>query len=1271
MAKNIAVHFAKCKYCARELRYLSTGESTRQDKTQSWPDSKDVNKLCDAVMDHTPVVPNASLVNADEIPKVIGKYPVSALAGIGSFGVVYKGAHEQLKKPIAIKVSHRPMADDLQSSLFFKEAETAGRLDHPNIVRVLDASQLPDRRCFIVFDYVPGGSLKDLLKSDSPSEQEAVELFCMLMDGAEYAHRRGVIHRDLKPSNILVDEEGTLKVADFGLALNQSVAPPSQQFAGTIQYMAPEQMRCEMDRIDARTDIYAMGLILFEMLEAGNRTEREASPASLANRLFLENEHISPFLLQVCRKCCSKKQKYRYASIRELRDDIEGWLANGLGSKTYWNSNQKLAANSIGLTPYGPEHASMFLDLIPGRRFASGLPEAIVFWKRRIEREGFEATFKVGLISGPEGCGKTSFLRAGLFPKLSNRINVVRLDCRNQLVDAQTIAKALSFQSDESSAKHLQPYGKRLLVLDHFSYSNTDLDEDAEAELVGILRKCDGANTQCILVADETSLPGVVELFDELEIPLDSQENLQTLPSLSASQAHELLLRLGFSYGCITVTDELTPINQFVDAAIRQMQLENSLDYPTVHVLFNLSRVETWSTETLRKLGTVADWRASHLNRHLDLDGNMQACTVQMLSAIDYLTHSNFSRQEIVEETGVSEHVDAVWRALRLNPPLVERIQSSEESEEKRFQLAQGYLRPLVTAYLSRQQESASWLGRVALKLQSATSFWLSNRDKKSLATVVELAIFSIALLFNRPSRRQLTFLWASAKAVFMKTVFATLILVLAIAAFRWYYVETKVADILGRQPENIATVGVLPIFRSAVERKVDSFLDSKDVLSSNQRLCAVMYLGLDDISNQAAAAGLIQQLHASDQRLYTSWLQKNAPQSFTRLLQDRANASEDLETRLRYAFTLAAIGEFSELRIMVANDQDPTDRNQFIGRVPDFFEIESILPLLGSATRDEPEICSALLNSLTLKKLQLLPAKTLAGYLQKIGKIYEETPFGTVRSAARRILFALRPNAIRKAPPNQEMVDTIFDNSGLMLIKLPVSESSPNSIYMSAMEIRRADVLKFKQHLKNKEFPVICDDRMELYKRDDAPAIGVLRETAFEFCNYLSDINSRERFYEPKGTKLLKFRNREIEVGVYEIQPNSNGFRLPTKPEWMQASTGRSALSYLGSIDQVPEDVIKRLANLNSADLLDCGLTTPNGLGYYDLLGNSDEHCHPNIGSIETVLIGGTHHSTFRELFDTPEGEPETKKGGFVSEYHEGSYGAPFVGFRVVCPKN
>jgi predicted Ser/Thr protein kinase len=210
-----------------------------------------------------------------DVPQFIaGRFRIEREIGIGGMGTVYLATHLGLERPVAVKIIRREFAGDADATdRFLREARTMARLRHPNAAMIFDAGNLPDGRHFIVMEFVEGETLSQALTREGRfPASKAVNIATQICDVLEEAHRLGIIHRDLKPSNILLGTRGVC-VLDFGVAKVLATSAESTathastgsgQLIGTPRYMSPEQ--CLGQRVGARSDLYSLGVLLYEML---------------------------------------------------------------------------------------------------------------------------------------------------------------------------------------------------------------------------------------------------------------------------------------------------------------------------------------------------------------------------------------------------------------------------------------------------------------------------------------------------------------------------------------------------------------------------------------------------------------------------------------------------------------------------------------------------------------------------------------------------------------------------------------------------------------------------------------------------------------------------------------------------------------------------------------------------------------------------------------------------------------------------------------------
>lgn len=259
------------------------------------------------------------------------RYAIKDVAGVGGMAVVYKAFDEKLKRNVAIKVLQDDVAMDAESRRRFRtEYQAVAMLSHPNIRAVYDVVSSGDTE-YIVMEYVDGINLKQYLKKKQVlSWKEALHFATQIARALSHAHSKGIIHMDIKPQNIMLPKDGTVKVADFGIAMveNAPDQPDSDEAVGSIHYISPEQARGES--IDARTDIYSLGVVLYEML-TGKLPYDGATAAEVAVQQMSVmpdaptalNPEIPEELEEITLKAMQIDAAERYQSAEEMLADLE------------------------------------------------------------------------------------------------------------------------------------------------------------------------------------------------------------------------------------------------------------------------------------------------------------------------------------------------------------------------------------------------------------------------------------------------------------------------------------------------------------------------------------------------------------------------------------------------------------------------------------------------------------------------------------------------------------------------------------------------------------------------------------------------------------------------------------------------------------------------------------------------------------------------------------------------------------------------------------
>lgn len=287
------------------------------------------------------LVPAAPLLAAR--PERIGAYAIRDVLGSGGMGIVYLAEQERPQRRVAVKVLHGGVFRPEHVRRFEREAELLGRLQHSGIAQIFEAGtsgEGPSASLFLAMEYVEGTHVTEYADREDLGLRERVELVVELASAVEHAHQRGVMHRDLKPSNVLVSDAGQVKVIDFGVARpldrdQDTLRTGEGQVVGTLAYMAPEQLAARPDDIDVRADVYALGVVAFELLSGALPIDlRGKSIADAARALGEEEPRKLGSIAPACRgdlewivaRALEKEPERRYRSAGAFADDLRRYL---------------------------------------------------------------------------------------------------------------------------------------------------------------------------------------------------------------------------------------------------------------------------------------------------------------------------------------------------------------------------------------------------------------------------------------------------------------------------------------------------------------------------------------------------------------------------------------------------------------------------------------------------------------------------------------------------------------------------------------------------------------------------------------------------------------------------------------------------------------------------------------------------------------------------------------------------------------------------------
>ncbi len=595
----------------------------------------------------------------------IGRYVVIKTLGSGGFGIVYLAQDPKLARKVAIKVSRSLdlLPDKLRTSLV-DEARAAASLDHPNIIRVFDVDQWQNRT-YVVMELVEGKSLAEVI-----AMQEAIPLprvlgiMKQIALALEQLHAKGIIHRDLKPANILITENEQVKVTDLGLALtDESPLWNAKHIAGTQRYMSPEQVLGEVHRIDGRTDIWAFGVVVFEMLTL--QSPFRTNDASSVFSKILKGEIASPrqrrpeipdSLERLCLQCLSKRMTGRFQSAKQLSEAIAKIEAEILShnasaldrytpeasneSQLHQTPNHRSASTQEslvtrlekkssstsdfgelrglvprGLRAFSAEDSSYYHRLIPGPYDIEGRPAILNHWLKWIENADRNVNQSVGVIYGASGCGKSSFVLASLIPSLPPAIKTIYFNFTVQN-PVQSLVQLLHERFPHTKAfselPHIfgairsreEPF-KVLFVFDQFEQYLINTHIDLEHVLVQAIRQCDGEKIQAIILVRDEFWTEISQFMQIMESSLLDGINASNHPLMNKVHARRVLESFGRAYEMLPAFDlELTASQRmFIDTAIDGLAKDESVLCVRIAMFAEMMRNYPWEIQTIVGFG--------------------------------------------------------------------------------------------------------------------------------------------------------------------------------------------------------------------------------------------------------------------------------------------------------------------------------------------------------------------------------------------------------------------------------------------------------------------------------------------------------------------------------------------------------------------------------------------------------------------------------------------------------------------------------------------
>jgi formylglycine-generating enzyme required for sulfatase activity len=740
------------------------------------------------------------------MPERIGRYHVIRPLGHGNFQV-YLARDDRDGRDVAIKIA-RPGVPPVRPRLMSlpEEAEQIRALAHPRIVKLYEYVPPGEPGVgldgYIVLEYVEGRdgeeTLQELFRSGAVPVLRLVRILALVAEALHYAHAHPnhIVHRDLKPSNILLDLRGEPRVCDFGLAVDEEIQRLRRgEIAGTPSYMAPEQVRGETHRLDGRTDIWALGVILYQGL-----TGRLPFPGEDHDQIFEEILHhdprplrgydpgIEPELERICLRCLSRPMAERYLTASDLADDLK----RTIGELTP-PPHPIEPIMYKGLRTFDVEDAGFFLALLPGPRRGDGMPESVRFWKDRVEAVEGARTFSVGVLYGPSGGGKSSFVKAGLMPNLDRgRVQAVCIEATpggteaRLLVELRRVFPSLPPEVNlpdavallrEDRERRIAGERKLFLVLDQFEQWLQAHSDEPDAELVRALRQCDGRRVGALVLVRDDFWMALTRFLRAVDVPLVQGGNAAAVELFDARHTRKVLEGFGRSLGQLPEAGGAATAKAalFLDEVSRGLADAEGRVIPMQVSLFTeVVRRRPWTPETLRAMGGVDGIGVKFLDdcfakpEYKNYRGAAQRVLEKLLPPPTSMIRGRpCGGSELRKAAGCMEPPTEFAELVRVLASELRLITAAETdgstpgpdgavpSGETHYQLAHDFLVRPIRHWLQRELGSTP-KALARLRLTTVTASWLQRPGPRQLPSLLEWA----GILRHVPSREWSTDEW-------------------------------------------------------------------------------------------------------------------------------------------------------------------------------------------------------------------------------------------------------------------------------------------------------------------------------------------------------------------------------------------------------------------------------------------------------------------------------------------------------------------------------